>query len=91
MQVVCYLYRLGGYSIEKVLKLITGESNEVGRDYLNEFYKDSLFRNGMTTDLHIQGRKGDYHYLEQVVPFNFDVKDYFDHGQNKELFYRILN
>ncbi|MGG0237435.1 hypothetical protein [Bacillus rhizoplanae] len=96
-----YLYSLGGYPTNTVLKLITGESGEAGRDYLNKFYEDSLLGGEIKTNLNLHGGTGDYHYREHVLPFTerlkqmdipfvLDVQNYSSHGEVGKYFASFL-
>ncbi|PET34897.1 hypothetical protein CN514_25105, partial [Bacillus sp. AFS001701] len=86
-----YIYK-NKFTRENVLKLITGSSDEIARDYLNDFYQ-SIFTNPMNnTQYNIHGGRGDLHYIEYVKPFikklieknipcNIEVKDYNSHSE----------
>ncbi|SDJ86063.1 hypothetical protein [Sediminibacillus albus] len=88
-----YLHSVHNYGRDKVLKLITGGSTGLYKEYLNEFYLD--FINNVKvkdTSLYIHGGKGDSHYLEHVtifnetmnkrnIPYNLDIQNYSSHAE----------
>ena len=96
-----YIYNVSEFTRTKILKLITGESNEQGRDYLNNFYQEVFENPNEGTNFNIHGGSGDYHYVTYGKPFidtlrkknikvNLDVRDYSDHGKIGEFFTPFL-
>lgn len=97
-----YLKEVNFYARERVLKLITGGTNESHEKYLNNYYH-YFFENVeyKNTDIYIHGGIGDPHYIKHVVPilnifdkrnikYALDVKDYYSHSDIGEYFSQFL-
>lgn len=97
-----YLREVNFYARERVLKSITGGTNDSHEKYLNNFYH--YFFNHVeykNTKIYVHGGAGDPHYLNHVVPilkifdkrnisYSLDIKNYHSHSEIGEYFSRFL-
>lgn len=96
-----YLYSLGGFSRNKIIPTITGQTPEIGREIINEKLMNTFNNPIQNTKYFLHGGDRDSHYLNYVKPFvetldrknieyELNVESYEDHGEIGMYFSKFL-